>query len=338
MRHLVGHGVVLARLWDALKRDTLHHALLIEGPVGVGRSPVARLLAMASNCDGAPLGDLDTSPCGACRSCVAITMGNHPDVLRLEPDADKAGGTIAVEDVREVLRKASYARYMGRRRFVVIEPAEALPPAAANALLKTLEEPPPGTHFVLIASQVASLLPTIRSRCQVVRMGPVPFDALVPWLRARGLAEPERIAAACRGRPALALVPELVQRRTERRDALLTALDGDTAARIAWAQALVAGKRQEWATAVDDVLDAVEDLLRDAALAAVGSNLPRAAPDVAERTAAWGARAWPDGLTRCAAAVEEARAQLAVYVAGRMVLDALAARLAHELGPPRRTP
>ena len=130
-------------------------------------------------------------------------------MILVEPAADRASKTIGVDAIREVVRRTGYHRYGSRRRFVFIEPAEAMQPAAANALLKTLEEPPEGTGFILNCTNASALLPTILSRCQRVRFGAVAADELTTWLQARGHGESSaraaRLSQGCPGR-ALALL------------------------------------------------------------------------------------------------------------------------------------
>ncbi len=326
---ILGHREVITQLWDALERGTSHHAYLFEGPRGVGKRTVANRLAMASNCEGpAP------TPCGACRPCKAIEAGTHPDVLALEPDPSRASPIIPVKDVREVIRRSGYHRYAGRRRVVIIDPAEALQPAAANALLKTLEEPPEGTGFILIASHASALLPTIVSRCQRVRFGPVPVPALRDWLQSQGKGRVAEQAAAlslgCPGR-ALELAGSGLRKRLATRDQVLEALQGDTAARHDLARKLTAGDRAKWSAKVNTVLEVLEDLLRDAALHAAGRGplLNTDRPEVVEH---WARALWPGGLARCAQAIEDSRRSLQVYVTGRTVMDALLATLSRELG------
>ncbi len=324
----IGHAPLWARLTRSLLRDRLHHALLFEGPAGVGRTRVARALAALANCE-APSG---ADACGRCRTCTALERGVFPDWIEVSPQGDRASGQIAVAEVREVLRKTSYHRYMGRKRFIVVEPAEALAPASANALLKTLEEPPADTHFILIATNASALLPTLRSRTQHIRFGVVATNEIAAWLQSKGVDQAEGRAAACHGRPAVALDGDVLDERRALRDGLLTALAGGLPSRNEWAVEHTGGKRQEWTARLDVALDVLDELLRDAALSLAAATVPRIHPDVADTTEPWGRRLGPDGLARCATAVRDARDQLAVFVAGRSVVDALLARIATELG------
>lgn len=327
MNPMLGHESTRARLWDALGRGALHHAYLFEGPQGVGKRLIATRLAMAANCTG----DGPERPCGACPTCRQIAQGTHPDVIAVEPDLGKAARTIPVEAVRDVIRQTQYHRYGSRRRFVIVDPAEAMGESAANALLKTLEEPPDGTGFVLISHNASALLPTIRSRCQRVRFGAVPGDVLRAWLAERGVARPDEVARLAQGCPGRALQladTGLTDREALRRD-LLAALDGSLDEVYAFSQRLTQGSRQEWTPAVNDLLELIEDRLRDAAVHAAGAKVDLLDDPVGvERWAAM----WPDGLERSSRALQDARDDLEVFVSGKSVLDALLATVRRELG------
>src|SRR5690606_32790321 len=134
-----------------------HHAYLLEGPRGAGKRALADRYAMAANCTS----ETKAHPCGSCPTCRQIAAGTHPDVLVLVPDTERAARTIPIEAVREVIRQTTYHRYNARRRMVIVDPVEAMQEPAANALLKTLEEPPQGTGFLLVSHNPAALLPTI---------------------------------------------------------------------------------------------------------------------------------------------------------------------------------
>ncbi len=333
---IVGHEETQRRLWASAARGGLHHALLFEGPQGVGKRAVALRLAMAVNCTGAALADgPDACPCDRCPTCRGIAAATHPDVVVLEPAEDSASRTIPVDAVREVIRRVGYHRYGARMRMVIVDPAEALQPAAANALLKTLEEPPDGTGFVLLAGSATALLPTIVSRCQRVRFGPVPEPALVAWLTARGIDDAEGVARAAEGAPgrALALADGGLAERRGLRDRLLDALAGDLGAILKLSQELAEGKK---GGRVALALDTLEELVRDAAVAGAGSSLPRIHPERADVTDAWARATWPTGLTGLADAVTRCRDGLAVNVNARLALDALLATFATELGAARK--
>ena len=247
---LIAQDRAVSSLRSALRRGALHHAYLFGGPEGVGKATAARLLAQAANCEGpAPAGGRRDDPCGACAPCRKIARGVHPDVLVLREERamakaglwDPKGGRapskdIVVDQVRDVVdRRLAMKRFEGRRRFVILDPADAMNPQAQNALLKTLEEPPQETTLVLVASSPDALLPTIRSRCLRVPFAPLPAAAVAARLEAGGRPASEaRLAAALSGGSlarALALDAETLEAE---RDAVLAAAALDPADAGAW--------------------------------------------------------------------------------------------------------
>ena len=170
LREIIGHRRLTTLIARAIDRESLPPTLLFAGPSGVGKWAVARATAQAMNClepvrQG---GELAVDACGKCRSCDRIARGVHVDVISLEPD-DRA--SIKIDGVREMLSGTGYRPFEGRRRVVLIREAETLEPASQNSLLKSLEEPPPGTMFILTTAVPGALLPTVRSRCMRLRFG-----------------------------------------------------------------------------------------------------------------------------------------------------------------------
>ncbi len=167
---ITGHRRVTTLLSQAIARGTLAPTLLFVGPSGVGKHLVARATAAALNCL-APIIDANGLPfdaCLTCRSCDRISRDVHVEVVSLEPD-DRA--SIKIDVIRDVLQRTAFRPFEGRRRVIIIRDADALEGAAQNALLKSLEEPPPGTVFVLTTAMPDALLPTVRSRCMRLRFG-----------------------------------------------------------------------------------------------------------------------------------------------------------------------
>jgi len=173
-REIVGHGPLLQLLARTVGRKAVPASLIFSGPDGVGKRTTAVALAQALNCERPePLGDVDDpglTACGTCSACRRVARGVHADVLRLEPGET---GAIKVDQVREAIDRSAYRPFEGKRRVVIIDSADGLLPEAQNALLKTLEEPPPASMFVLVTSRPDVLLPTVRSRCQQLRFGPL---------------------------------------------------------------------------------------------------------------------------------------------------------------------
>jgi DNA polymerase-3 subunit delta' len=159
-----GHRAVIALLLRSIRQDSLPPTMLFAGSAGSGKRAMAIAVAQALNCIGPGFGSRDSGSdaCGTCAACVKIARGVHPDILVVEPGDS---GAIKIDQVREVVERAAYRPFEGRRRVVIVDEADALVPAAQNALLKTLEEPPPSSVFILVTSRPDVLLPTVRSRC-----------------------------------------------------------------------------------------------------------------------------------------------------------------------------
>jgi len=192
------------------RRAQWPHAMLFTGPVGIGKRLLAHALARALLCE-APAAD--RSACGDCASCRYAAAGQHPDLRVIEPveiddDEVKPVEWIAVDRIRALIHWAGITSHRGRAKVALIVPAERMNEAAANALLKTLEEPPADTHFMLVSHLPGRLPATIASRCQrVVAPRPTPAQAR-SWLAGEGVADPDAALAQAHYAPlrALALV------------------------------------------------------------------------------------------------------------------------------------
>lgn len=183
---LVGQDAAVRLLRDALAADALGHSYLFVGPQGVGRELAALALAAAVNCpDGG---------CGACDVCAKVLRRAHPDVTFVEA----AGAQILVDQVRAVRLAAYRSPFEGRVKVFVLEDAHRLNPAAANALLKVLEEPPAGVLFVLITASPEDLLPTVVSRCRRVDFHPLGPAEIKRVLVEHHGADPDEAAWAAR--------------------------------------------------------------------------------------------------------------------------------------------
>ncbi len=179
----------LWRRWSRLIAEArLPHALLFTGLPGTGKRRFARHLARAHLCAGDAGGD---RPCGACRQCQWLDAGSHPDLLVLEPEEGKA--ELKVDPLRDLGASLTLTGTSGRRA-AIVDPAHAMNRSAANAFLKTLEEPPAGVLLMLISEQPSRLPATIRSRCQVVPFNPPPREDGLAWLN--GHADGDRAILA----------------------------------------------------------------------------------------------------------------------------------------------
>jgi DNA polymerase-3 subunit delta' len=154
----------------AAGRGRLAHAYLFVGPQGAGKLCFARELAKALLCESAPSGRLES--CDRCAACKLVDAGTHPDLFTVGRPEDKQELPIAV--VRELCANLAMKPARGRRKIAIVEDADDLSDESANSFLKTLEEPPPGSMLIVLATSAESQLPTIRSRCQFVRFGALP--------------------------------------------------------------------------------------------------------------------------------------------------------------------
>lgn len=179
------------------------HAYLIFGPAGIGRRTLALRFAMALNCTQPTLaGDA----CGMCRSCVQLAKMQHPDLEVVQ--ANQAAGQLKVDQIRELQHRLALAPYEARYRIALLLKFERANPSAANALLKTLEEPPERVIIILTADSPDSLLPTIVSRCEGIRLRPVEMDYLAEQLITRLQISPEQaqlLSHLSNGCPGLAI-------------------------------------------------------------------------------------------------------------------------------------
>ncbi|WP_456374587.1 DNA polymerase III subunit delta' [Thiolapillus sp.] len=180
------HDDLWQRLQGSLTQGRLPHALLFAGPSGLGKQAFARRLAYSVLCEHP---DASGDACGACRQCLLLKAGSHPDLRLITPEEDSS--TIRIDAIRSLVGGNTLSVGEGTHRVFVIEPAHAMGQAAANALLKTLEEPIPGTLLLLVSSAPQKLPITIRSRCQLLRF-PTPVEAVaLQWLERNGLSVQE---------------------------------------------------------------------------------------------------------------------------------------------------
>lgn len=192
----------------------LPHALLLTGPEGIGKGAFAQALATRLLCENATT----ESACGACPSCRWFASGNHPDYRYVIPEADadgdseptegekkKASRQIRIDQIRALEDFVFVGGHRNGARVVVVEPAEAMNVPAANSLLKILEEPPSSVYFILVSSQWRRLLPTIRSRCRVLKLPRPSLSEARQWLAGEGDAQSAELLPLMGGAPLLAL-------------------------------------------------------------------------------------------------------------------------------------
>lgn len=278
-RSVLGHARLTSLLSRAVQRETLPPALLFAGPAGVGKRLVAMAIAEALNCLAPASSEaFPRDGCGACAACRRIVRLVHPDVIVVTPGDS---GTIKVDQVREVIERAGYRPFEGRRRVVIFDEADAMVPAAQNALLKTLEEPPSASMFILVSSMPDSLLPTVRSRCPRLRFGTLsPEDVATLLVRDHQYDQADARAVAADadgsiGRALASASADLIDARTTAVHVLeQTARMSDPVRRIDVAKGM-SGAKSTSASERDQMsacLRALASLLRDVGILAVGGN------------------------------------------------------------------
>jgi DNA polymerase III subunit delta' len=235
-----GHDWAVDYLRKGMENGRVRHAYLIAGTAGIGKNTLAHAFAMALNCVEE---DPAHRPCGECRSCRQVVSGNHPDLLYTE--TDPTTGALKIEEVRSLTSRIAMKPYQARYRVAVLQDFDHAQPRAQDALLKTLEEPPPHAVLILLASSLEPILPTITSRSQVIHLRPVAADVISAVLMADYELEEEQAVLLARlsgGRLGWAISavqqPEVFDQRMQALDLLEQALQMNRAGRFDLAQDL----------------------------------------------------------------------------------------------------
>lgn len=245
---MIGHEEAEAAFLEAWQAGRLHHAWLLAGPQGMGKGGfaerVARFLVTHGPGGDGPAVTLDDP--GDAAMARLVEAGNHPEILRLVRQAkDKSkdlARNITIEQVRELKTRLHFSLSLGEWRVIIVDAIDDLEAAASNALLKTLEEPPAKTLFLLVSHSPGRLLPTIRSRCRTLRFQPVDHDVMTAWLHALRpmleMTEVRAIVAASGGVPgkALALIDSDVAAMEKKLLAIATSGDPENRLREALAR------------------------------------------------------------------------------------------------------
>jgi len=269
--NLLGHEWAVELLRGHLANKRIRHAYLITGPQGVGRRTLALRLAQAINCSQPPQTGI---PCGICRSCRLIENMQHPDLSIVQ--AEKVGGNLKVDQIRELHHALSLTPYENQYRVALLLRFEEANPSAANALLKTLEEPPSQVVMILTAQDSESLLPTIASRCEMIRLRPLSLAALTEGLQTQfGVPtdEAQNLTHISGGRPGYALWlyqnPKILDQRRVWLDDLQKMLADNRVARFAYAENLAKDK-----TDLENIIQVWTSFWRDVMLVIAGSTTP----------------------------------------------------------------
>ena len=311
-----GQPRAIAHVQRTMASGKLHHALLFTGPDGVGKLACARAVAAALICQAPVAGDA----CGVCDACHKAGADLHPDILVVRPQG--AGNVIGIGEVRDLAARLGYPPHEAPARTIILDGADRLTVEASNGFLKTLEEPPSRTYFVLVSSAPDRLLVTILSRCQRVLFAPLDRATVAAILVERGIdAGRARQAAALSGGSAARALSLAAEGELERRRSRARAL-AQAAASQKFKAAVDAAA--ELAQAKDEIIPTLDLLLqwyRDAAALAAGlpaADLPSGDDPGLADEAASGSIA---ELSRRAGAVLEAQTALIAYANAQLALE-----------------
>lgn len=239
---IVGHDWAVRLLAISIRHHRVGHAYLITGPDQIGKMTLARTFTQALNCTATD----GQRPCGECRACLLIATDRHPDVRVVLPEISERGAqSIKIEQIRRLQQDLSLSAYEAHYKVAILKRFDTANPNAANAFLKTLEEPPSNVVLILTATDSDALLPTINSRCRTVSLRPVPTVLIEETLMTRHHVKPETanlLAHLADGRLGWAILAAreagLLQERKAHLDTLHQALNGSLIARFTLAETM----------------------------------------------------------------------------------------------------
>jgi DNA polymerase-3 subunit delta' len=327
---LLGHEWAVNLLRRHVIFESQRHAYLVTGPQSIGRRTLALRFAQALNC---PSPTAPGEPCRNCQTCVQIEAMRHPDLAVLQ--SDQVGGILKVDPIRELIRSLSLAPYAARYRVAILLRFEEANPNAANALLKTLEEPPPQVLLILTAESVDRLMPTIVSRCEVIKLRPVQPGIVSRELESRWKIqedEARNLAQLCSGRPGYALKlhqePALLSRRRSWLEDQQRLLSANLIDRFAYAERVAKDKDKTRAT-----LLLWQSFWRDVLLLAEGAELPLTNMDQAEEVTSLANRFGSGPAERLVKRLQELVELLDRNVNPRLIMEIFMLDLPNKLMP-----
>lgn len=285
-----GHDWAVLHLQKSMRHRRVRHAYLLVGADSVGKATLARAFAQALLCTAEPVA---ARPCGECRHCQLLASGNHPDILTSQLDPNS--GRLKIEEIRRITGQIALKPFEGRYRITIFDSFDRAQPAAQDALLKTLEEPPPHAILIVLAASAESLLSTITSRSQILPLRPTAQAVVEAVLTEHYGATAEQAALLAHisgGRIGWAIGalhdPELLEQRAAALDLLETCLDHTRVQRFELAEQLARDKQ-----AVLPLLELWQTYWRDIVLLAENSQLPPANYDRRDRLEDRAARLTP---------------------------------------------
>lgn len=337
------HDSAWRQLWAP--STGLPHAILLTGPEGIGKGAFALAAAARLLCENPN----DNVACGQCSSCHWLAGGNHPDFRHVFPEADaepgdqpeesekkKASRQILIDQIRALESFVFVGGHRNGARVVVVEPAEAMNVPAENSLLKILEEPPASVYFILVSSQWRRLLPTIRSRCQTLKLGRPSLAEASGWLVAQGDKEAAELLPLMGGAPLLALS----ERERGRGGALSTLLSSlaepgrDTLALAARWESILQTKNDNGLT-MEYLVGAVQKWIFDLAQHKIAGRTRYLHGQLGAAIGVLGKKATASGLIRCYNETIKMRALASHPLNPRLYLEDMAERYLRALASER---